>query len=139
MALSIFDDKTSPPQENDLRAALGDTYPLWNRLQEQVSTRFAPVTLEWGYSSTTTGWGLRLKKQKRAILYMTPGRGYFLASFVLGGKAVQAAHDSPLPAALLAAIDAAPQYAEGRGVRLEIRTAADLRGAETLAGIKMES
>jgi hypothetical protein len=46
---------------------------------------------------------------------MTPQKGRFLASFALGEKAVLAARAAGLPAALLAAVDAAPRYAEGRG------------------------
>jgi hypothetical protein len=68
---------------------------------------------------------------------MVPCKGYFLASFALGEKAVKAAHESGLPAPILETIDASKKYAEGRGVRLEVRTAADLRGIEKLAMIKM--
>jgi hypothetical protein len=67
---------------------------------------------------------------------MTPCDGFFLASFVLGERAVQAAHAQGLPTVLLAQIDAAKKYAEGRGVRVEVRTQADLRGLVELAAIK---
>jgi hypothetical protein len=137
MALSAFDDKANPPTEGDLRTALGKTYPLWNGLKERIASAFAPLTIEWGYSSKSTGWGLRLKTEKRAVLYMTPCKGYFLASFALGEKAVKAARESGLPASIMKRIDDAPQYAEGRGVRLEVRTARDVRSMEKLAAINM--
>ena len=137
MALSAFDDKSNPPQDDDLAAVLGKTFALWNELKEVIVSKYAPVTIEWGFSGKAYGWGLRLKRDKRAILYMTPCRGYFLASFALGEKAVKAAHESKLPAAVLKVIDDAPKYAEGRGVRLEVRTAADVRNIEKLAVIKM--
>jgi hypothetical protein len=38
---------------------------------------------------------------------------------------------------VLEAIDAAPRYAEGRGVRLPVRTAGDVREIVRLADIKM--
>ena len=53
-----------------------------------------------------------------------PREGYFMASFALGEKAVKAAHESDLPISVLKVIESAKKYAEGRGVRLEVRSAA---------------
>ena len=137
MSLSVFNEKSSQPNEDDLKAKLGSTFTLWNSLKKSIASRFAPVTVEWGFTSKKTGWGLRLKDEKRTILYMTPCEGYFLASFALGEKAVKAAHESELPASVLRVVDSAPKYAEGRGVRFEIRTAKDVRSIDKLAEIKM--
>jgi hypothetical protein len=70
---------------------------------------------------------------------MTPCKGYFLASFALGEKAVRAAHESDLPASLLEVIDSARKYAEGRGVRLEVREPGDVEAIEKLTVIKMKN
>ena len=137
MALSAFDDKTRPPQEDELAAVLGKKFGLWNDLQSRSAARFAPLSIDWGYASKNTGWGLRLKQERRTVLYMTPCQGYFLASFALGEKAVKAAHESALPAEVLDVIDNAPMYAEGRGVRFEVRSAKDVRNMERVAIIKM--
>jgi hypothetical protein len=137
VAISAFDDKTRPPHEDELAAVLGKKFSLWTDLQSRVKTRFAPLSIDWGYASKSTGWGLRLKQEKRTVLYMTPCQGYFLASFALGEKAVKAAHESKLPAEVLEVIDNAPRYAEGRGVRFEVRTAKDMRNVEKIAIIKM--
>ena len=136
MALSAFADKLKPPQDDDLKQTLGKTYSLWHSLKREIISQFAPLTEEWGFTSKTTGWGFRLKQEKRALLYMTPCEGYFLASFALGEKAVKAAHDAKLPAAVLKVIDEAKKYAEGRGVRLEVRTAQDVINIQKLAAIK---
>jgi len=90
MALSAFNDKSRQPQDSDLAEMLGGTYVLWNHLQGRIATMFDPLSMEWGYNRKTTGWGLRLKQEKRAILYMIPCKGYFLASFALGEKVVRA-------------------------------------------------
>ncbi len=137
MGLSAFDDKSSQPKEEEVAAMLGKAYGAWSELKAHISTQFAPLVIEWGYASKSTGWGLRLKQEKRTVLYMTPCKGYFLASFALGEKAVKAAQASGLPAAALAAIESAPKYAEGRGVRLEVKTKRDLKAIEKLAEIKM--
>lgn len=137
MALSVFDDRAKPPEEKEVEAALGRTYNLWSELKAHISTQFAPLVIEWGYASKSTGWGLRLKQEKRTVLYMTPCKGYFLASFALGEKAVKAAAASGLPDSVLSVIESAPKYAEGRGVRLEVKTKRDLKAIEKLAEIKM--
>lgn len=137
MALSVFDDKSKRPQDKELAKTLGRAFILWNELKTLIAAKFAPVSEEWVYSSQSTGWSLRLKRDKRAILYMTPCQGYFLASFALGEKAVNAALASNLPAAVLTAIDSATKYAEGRGVRLAVKTEKEVHNIEKLAAIKM--
>lgn len=71
-------------------------------------------------------------------MYMAPCKGYFLASFALGEKAVKMAHESGLPRTVLEAIDAAPKYAEGRGVRFQIRVMEDLAWVLKVAEAKIE-
>jgi hypothetical protein len=137
MALSAFDDKSHPPTEKELAEVLGKTHSLWIELRDHVASAFAPLTVEWGCSSKSTGWGLRLKTEKRAVLYLCPCRGYFLASFALGEKAVCEAKEAGLPDSVLKTIEDAPRYAEGRGVRFEVRTRADVRNMEKLAAVKM--
>ncbi|MGZ5445417.1 MAG: DUF3788 family protein [Thermoanaerobaculia bacterium] len=137
MALSFFDDKSAPPSEGALQTALGPSSELWRELIQRISVRFPPLDEVWGFSSKSTGWGLRLKHRERTVLYMTPCKDYFLASFALGEKAVRVAQESRLPRAVLNVIDRSPRYAEGRGVRLEIRKPRDLSAVETLAAAKM--
>ncbi len=136
MALSVFDDKSAPPTEAEVKAVLGKTYPQWVQIRDSVCEKFAPIAVEWGFSGKAYGWGLRLKQAKRAILYLTPCEGYFLTSFALGEKAVQAARAAKLPESILKQIDQAPKYAEGRGVRFEVRSPAEARNMLRMAEIK---
>lgn len=134
--MSVFNDKSRPPQDDELRATLGSTFVFWNELKRLIASKFTPMSIEWGFASKKTGWGLRLKQEKRTILYMTPCKGYFMASFALCEKAVKAAHESNLAVSVLKVIDTA-KYAEGRGVRLEVRSAEDICNVEKVAAIKM--
>ena len=83
MALSVFDDKARQPTEADLATALKGSFDFWNDLKERIAEKFNPLSFEWGFAGKAYGWGLRLKHKKRTVLYMTPGAGYFLASFAL--------------------------------------------------------
>jgi hypothetical protein len=139
MALSSFSDKTNPPTNAEIRSALGDAYPLWTSLLALIGERIDPITEVWGFTSASTGWGLRVVHKKRVILYMTPQQNQFLVSFALGEKAVAAARSAALSASVLKAIEAAPRYAEGRGVRIEVKSSRQLPSLATLAEIKWKS
>ena len=137
MALSAFDDKEKQPRPKDLDSTLGRSSAHWHALVSHIAAEYAPLEETWIFSGAKWGWALRLKQKKRTVLYLTPCKGHFLAGFALGEKAVEAAHASRLPEAVIAAIDAAPRFAEGRGVRLEIRNKRDVESTKELAAIKM--
>jgi hypothetical protein len=137
VALSAFDDKSRPPNQEEVAAVLGRAGAAWTQLRERIASRFAPLAESWGYASKSTGWGLKLVQGKRTVMYMTPQNGAFLASFALGERAAAAAREARLPAEMLESIDSAPRYAEGRGVRLEVRKLAQLPAIVRLAEIKM--
>ncbi len=139
MALSAFDDKTIEPQAADLQSMLGRSSALWDRLVADMDVEYSPVEKTWNHSGATSGWSLRLKQKKRTILYMTPCKRHFLVGMVLGEKAVEAARSSPLPASIMALIDEAARYAEGRGFRVVVKVRKDLDAIKALAAVKMAS
>jgi hypothetical protein len=137
MAFSAFDDKASEPTDAEVAKVLGATSPLWIDLKALVASQFDPLAEDWTFSGKKWGWALRLKQKKRAVLYMTPSNGIFYVGFALGEKAVAAANTSDLPQSLLEIINGSQKFAEGRGVRLEVRSSADVDNVLTLATIKM--
>ena len=139
MALSAFDDKSKKPGPAALKTALARTSTHWDGLIAHIAAEYAPLDETWGFAGAKWGWSLRLKQKKRTVLYVTPCEGHFLVGFVLGEKAVKAAHASRLPDSVLTLIDQAKKYAEGRGVRIEIRTKKDVEITKKLAAIKMEN
>lgn len=139
MTLSPFTDKSHPPGADELRAVLGSAHKAWTRFVALVGERIDSIEEQWGFTSAKTGWGLRLRRKGRVLVYVTPQRGSFLVSFALGEKAVAAARERKLPAAVLKRIDAAPRYAEGRGVRFDVRQVRDVAALVVLAELKHES
>ena len=139
MPLSALTDKSNEPTDDDLRDVLGKSYEVWTHLIDAVAEQIGPTSATWGFTSKSTGWGLRLRQKDRVILYMTPQTGKFLVSFALGERAVAAAKVVGLPSTLLEAIDAAPRYAEGRGVRIEVSGKRQVSGLATLVKIKSEN
>jgi hypothetical protein len=121
----------------ELAARLGATKPLWDTLVAHAEATYPPVTREWKSAAKTVGWYLRLVRKKRTILYLLPNDGFFLTAFVFGEKATAAVHASDVPPVVKTTLAEARAYAEGRGIRLETKTAADLATMKTLAAIKM--
>jgi hypothetical protein len=137
MALSAFDDRSAAPDAAAIAAVLGRSAALWANVKESLGAEFGTLIEEWTFAGKAYGWSLRLKRQKRAIVYLTPRAKHFLASFALGEKACRAAESAGLAPATLALIEAAPRYPEGRGVRIEVRTRADVEQVVRLARVKM--
>ncbi|RPJ47719.1 MAG: DUF3788 family protein [Candidatus Latescibacterota bacterium] len=137
MALSAFDDRNAPPSGQALDEVLGRASLAWASLERGLLRACAPLEKEWAFAGAKFGWSLRLKRGKRVIVYMTPCAGHFLASFALGEKACAAAREAKIPARILARIDEAPKYAEGRGVRIPVRTERDASAVRKLAEIKL--
>ena len=136
MTRSALAQKSQSPTDDELRSVLGKTYALWTSLLALVAARIGPTSEVWKFER---GWSLRVLRKDRVILYMTPQVNQFLVSFALGEKAVAAARAAKLLASVLNVIDNAPRYAEGRGVRIPVRSRGQLAALARLARIKCES
>ena len=138
MPLSAFHHQQSLPTEDAVRYVLGLAYATWAQLPSLVAQRIGPVSEVWKSSNANTGWGLRILQQDRVILYMTPQPRQFIVSFALGERAVAAARTAKLSAHVLEAIEDAPRFAEGRGIRIAVRDSRDVQTLTRLAEIKGE-
>ena len=137
MALSAFDDKSKPPKPMEVGAVLGRCHDWWLAIIDHLASEYPPADLEWGFSGKSWGWGLRVKQKKRAILYLTPAQRFFYVGFALGEKAVAAFLKAKPPKRFRELVESAPRYAEGRGVRIEVKKRADLKWIEKIAAAKM--
>lgn len=120
MAFSAFDDPARPPASDDLEIALGPSARLWSELLARARSLSAPLSAVWNHAGARSGWSLRLKQGDRVLLYLTPHPGSFTVGLVLGERASRAALDTPLPSLAREALESAPRYAEGRGVRVAV-------------------
>lgn len=138
MAISIFDNKISIPNEGKLSEAIKDTFVFWNQIRDFVYEKYPAATELWKYGGEKYGWGFRLNDKKRVIVYLGPGNGYFRVSLVFGEKATLAALNSTISQEVKKIIEASPVYAEGRGIRLEVKNAQLIDDILQLISIKIE-
>jgi len=137
MLPNAFIGKLNKPTDKELAAALGPARTTWDWLIADLAQEHGIGGREWSSYSPKAGWSLRLIKKGRVILYLSPHRGSFMASFALGDKAVQAALKSRLPASAVKIIKGARRYAEGTAVRVEVLKAWDVEVVKMLAEIKL--
>jgi hypothetical protein len=111
---------------------LGNSWVLWKQLVAELKEELKLDGEEWSSSGLKYGWSFRLQVKKRNIVYLGPRSGAFMASFVLGDKAIAVARKSNLPAYVLKMIAAAKRYGEGTPVRIEVSKPEDLVPGEDL-------
>jgi hypothetical protein len=136
-AVNAFINHAAQPTPEELSAALGPTDPIWNKLAGCLADDYGLSVQEWNSYSLKAGWSMRLKLKKRNILYMAPCNGCFRVAFILGDKAVKAVRQIKLPQRITKAIDDAPRYPEGTGVRLLVKRMSDLPAICKLAEVKL--
>jgi hypothetical protein len=137
MALSIFDDKLKIPEEKDLIKVLEKTYKQWNEIKEFLAKEYSEVKEEWKYVGKNYGWGFRLRDDKRVIVYLTPCEGYFKFSILFGGTATTEALSSDISRETKTNIESSKVYAEGRGIRIDVKDGKLIKDIEKLILIKL--
>lgn len=137
MTEPVFPDKRHVPTDADLVKVLGPGKRRWDALVEHALASGSAARPEWKFYSPKSGWSFIVRGKKRNLLYLRPEAKRFLAAFAFSEKAVQAAEQSDLPAEVIERIRQAPQYPEGRAVRVEVASARDLKVARTLLDIKL--
>ena len=133
----VFPDKTRPPTDDEFTRALGRGAVQWTAFEQAVSERHGPLTFEWKHYGARAGWTRKVLRGARNLCFVSVRRGYFVAAFVMGDAAVAAAAQSTLPREIIDVLAGARRYAEGRGVRVEVRTRADVAHAVALVAIKV--
>lgn len=137
MDTSIFTDKTTVPGDADLLVELKETYDLWCTIRDHVHKIYPEAVDEWNYSGAKYGWGFRIKDKKRVIVYLLPREGFFKVAFVFGQKATDAIIESTITASIKELLKASKVYAEGRGIRIDIRDKSLIKDVNQLVDIKL--
>jgi hypothetical protein len=93
--------------------------------------------MQWRPSKLALGRMCLVRRGDRTLLYLIPGNGGFLAAIVLGERAFRLAMDAAVPDAVKGMLAGARPYAEGRGIRLPVRSQGDVETVALLVRIKL--
>jgi hypothetical protein len=137
MDISIFSEKEKIPTNADLKLALNSNYDLWIEIRDFVFEKYPKATEEWNYPGKNFGWSFRIKDKKRAIIYLLPRENYFKAAFNFGQKAYELILQSDISSEIKTELENARVYAEGRGIRIEVKDESILNDIKKLIEIKI--
>lgn len=135
---NAFIGQAKEPTDRELTAALRAARALWDKLVVELAEE-QKLTQEWNSYSIKAGWALRLKRHSRNIVYLSPSRGSFMASFALSENAMQAARAVGFPKRVLKILTEAKKYAEGTAVRFVVSGLEDVAVVKRLTQIKLEN
>ncbi|MFA6276168.1 MAG: DUF3788 family protein [Pedobacter sp.] len=134
---SIFTNKNDVPTTDRLKIALGNTFELWKNVEEFTLANFPNAKVEWNFSSEKFGWSFRIKDSKRVLVYLLPRDNFFKTAFVFGQKATEKILESDIAESIKTELKAAKVYAEGRGIRIEVRDNGNFIDLQKLIKIKI--
>ena len=139
MAASVFEDKDTMPDDKMLAEALGKSNRLWRDIKKHLKAEYGELVEEWKFYGQKSGWILKTLRKKRNLFFFIPLKGSFQVSFIFGDKAVAAVEKSDLPKGLITELKSARKYAEGRGLRIDVKNSTDVEHIKKLVEIKVNN
>lgn len=136
---SIFIDKNIKPTNKDLENGLVETFFIWKSFEDFTKENYPDANCEWNYSGEKFGWSYRIKDNKRILIYLLPRDRYFKIAFVFGQKASKQILESDISESIKTELKLAKQYAEGRGIRIEIKDQSNFEDIQKLIKIKISN
>lgn len=137
MPYSIFMQKEIIPDNAALQQALGATNSFWEVIRVALRETGKVENEAWHFSGAKHGWSYRMSDKKRVLIYLLPREGYFKVAFVFGDKAVEAIELSTIEKQIVKELLSAKKYAEGRGIRIDVRDKTVLEDVLKLVAMKM--
>lgn len=138
MESRAFMDKSIQPDNDRLTQVLGESWKFWEAIKDQIKDEHGDVIEEWKFYGANYGWTLKILLKKRNLFFFTALNGYFRLGFVFGDRAVAAAEQSDLPGKMINELKNARKYAEGRGLRIEVKNQEALENVKRLIDIKIK-
>ena len=135
---SIFTDKLIVPTDDDLKMALGATYELWQLIAAYAHEQCPKATDDWKFPGEKHGWSFRVNDKKRVLVYLLPRDGFFKVAMVFGQKAFEAVINADVSEEIKQELAAAKAYAEGRGIRIDVRNEKIIKDIRSLIDIKLK-
>lgn len=137
MNQGVFLDRSRHPTDQEIRAALGSVYPLWERLNHvmESDTQIEGKFSFWGQRKS--GWNLRYRRKGKALVAFYPQKGQIIAQIVLGKAQAEKALDLKLGKKVSQLLREAPQLRDGKWISIPVLSVEDAEDLEQLLRLKM--
>lgn len=138
MGATHFNKTNLPPSPEEIRSALGSSYPFWLSLTHFIEANYQ-ATGKWSsWGPANFGWGFRYQQKGRALVALYPQRERFIAQIVLGEAQAERALSLELGEGVSALLKETPQLRDGRWLSISVATEKDVRDIEQLLSVKMK-
>jgi hypothetical protein len=122
-----FLDETKKPDEESIRAVLGNTYTYYDKVVGLASSYLQA----WIFSKRS-GWTLKISDRKKALLYLIPLDNSFKISLTIREKEREAfLHDDELRI-IHEKISASKKYPEGYAMQFDIGSRSEFEPVDLL-------
>jgi predicted Zn-dependent protease len=122
MNIPVLLDKTTNPNDEKLEEALKVSKSLFDIMIELTKS----YKQEWKFYNKKSGWILKIFDKKKALLWIIPYDGYFLASMALRESEYKELLDlSETPTSIKEKLSEAKKYPEGHALGVEVHNDSD--------------
>ena len=135
MSVGCFLDKNHPPSAEDLKEALGASFPLWEELLQFLEDTYQ-MRVEFSYGGKNYGWNLWYRPSGKSLVSLYPQEKSFVAQVVLGKDQVEKALELSLGETVKITVRETPQFHDGKWLFIPITTETDVQDVEQLLLVK---
>lgn len=137
MTRGVFFDRNHQPLPEEIQQALGECYPLWEKLTQFIATNYQ-IEGEWSpYGPAGFGCGFRYKRKGKALVALYPQKDQIMAQVVLGKTQAERALSLKLGETVSKILRETSQGRDGRWLTLPVLGASDAEAVEQLMLVKM--
>lgn len=129
MSVGVFLNREQMPSAEEIRAALGRAWGVWEDLNRHLCQQYT-FQPETKFGGKNYGWMVWYRRSGKTLVALYPQQGGFVAQVVLGKEQVEKALELDLTPRMHRAIEETPQLHDGRWLFLRVESeveAADLR------------
>jgi hypothetical protein len=138
MTKGYFTDRNHQPSLEEIRAALGSLFPLWERLTQFIETNYQITGSFSFWGPAKSGWNLRYRAKGKALVALYPQKNRLIAQVVLGKAQAERALSLELGEKVSKMLREAPQLHDGRWLSIPVLNEIDAEDVEQLLNLKME-
>jgi hypothetical protein len=135
MPIGTFLDKEKPPTPEELLAALGSAYPLWDRLLRFIETNYQ-IPGELSYGGKKYGWNLWYRKSGKTLTTLYPQQDGFVTQVVLGREQAEKTATLELGEKVRRLVNDTPQLHDGTWLFIPVTEETDVLDVERLLLLK---
>jgi ABC-type uncharacterized transport system YnjBCD substrate-binding protein len=134
----ILSDPMITPDDELIKALLGEKMTWWNAIMDHTIQNYPNVTPVWRYYNDGKQWLFRLLKKKDTIFWVSLVEDTFRVTFYFPDRVETLLETSKLPAEMVESFLKSPHYGKIRGFTVKMNSQEDIEKVLELVSIKFQ-